>query len=161
MDFDPDALSRWAQEGVSVLYGDAEDPELPKLLPLPDSGWIVSTIRRTDANLALLDGLTHQGYIGRVAVAAHRRDDVQRLLDAGADRVLLPRVGREGGRRARHVASVRPRGAEERGAERSPELVRSPTLARLPEELGSRHGSSWGSSSTHAATIGSVTSAWN
>ena len=74
---------------MSVLYGDAEDPELPKLLPPPDSGWIVSTIRRTDANLALLDGLTHQGYIGRVAVAAHRRDDVQRL-DAGADRVLLP-----------------------------------------------------------------------
>jgi Kef-type K+ transport system membrane component KefB len=90
VDFDPVALSRWAQEGVAVLYGDAEDPELPKLLPLPESGWIVSTIRRTDANLALLHGLTHEGYIGRVAVAAHRRADVQPLLDAGADRVLLP-----------------------------------------------------------------------
>ena len=61
VDFDPVALSRWAQEGVAVLYGDAEDPELPKLLPLPESGWIVSTIRRTDANLALLNGADAPG----------------------------------------------------------------------------------------------------
>ena len=90
VDFDPVALSRWAQEGVAVLYGDAEDPELPGLLPLPESGWIVSTIRRTDANLALLHGLARHGYIGRIAVAAHRQSDVERLLEAGADRVLLP-----------------------------------------------------------------------
>jgi Trk K+ transport system NAD-binding subunit len=50
----------------------------------------VSTIRRTDANLALLHGLTRHGHIGRVAVAAHRRSDVERLQEAGADRVLLP-----------------------------------------------------------------------
>jgi Kef-type K+ transport system membrane component KefB len=90
VDFDPVALSRWAQEGVAVLYGDAEDPELPGILPLPQSGWIVSTIRRTDANLALLHALSHRGYSGRIAVAAHRRDDVERLREAGADRVLLP-----------------------------------------------------------------------
>jgi len=90
VDFDPVALSRWAQEGVSVLYGDAEDPELAGLLPLPESGWIVSTIRRTDANLALLHALSHRGYTGRVAVAAHRREEADRLRRAGADRVLLP-----------------------------------------------------------------------
>jgi len=90
VDFDPVALSRWAQAGVAVLYGDAEDPELPHLLPLPESGWIVSSIRRTDANLALLHALAKRGYAGRVAVAAHRQADAERLLAAGADRVLLP-----------------------------------------------------------------------
>lgn len=90
VDFDPEALSRWAQAGVAVLYGDAEDPELPHLLPLPESGWIVSSIRRTDANLALLHALEKRGYAGRVAVAAHRQADAERLLAAGADRVLLP-----------------------------------------------------------------------
>ena len=90
VDFDPVALSRWAQAGVEVLYGDAEDPELAHVLPLPESGWIVSTVRRTDANLALLDALAKRGYSGRIAVAAHRRADVERLLAAGADRVLLP-----------------------------------------------------------------------
>lgn len=90
VDFDPIALSRWAQEGVAVLYGDAEDPELVRHLPLSESGWIVSTIRRTDANLALLHALSHVDYSGRIAVAAHRRGDVERLREAGADRVLLP-----------------------------------------------------------------------
>lgn len=90
VDFDPLALSRWAEQGVTVLYGDVEDPELPRILPLPHSGWIVSTIRRADANLALLAALEHAGYKGKVAVAAHRRDEGERLRAAGADRVLYP-----------------------------------------------------------------------
>jgi Kef-type K+ transport system membrane component KefB len=90
VDFDPVALSRWAERGVPVLYGDADDADLPAILPLPESGWIVSTIRRTDVNLALLHALSQRGYNGRLAVAAHRRDDVERLRRAGADRVLLP-----------------------------------------------------------------------
>lgn len=90
VDFDPVLLSRWAERGVDVLYGDAEDPELPGILPLPHAGWIVSTIRRTDANLALLAALRHVGYRGKVAVAAHHRADGERLRRAGADRVFYP-----------------------------------------------------------------------
>jgi Kef-type K+ transport system membrane component KefB len=90
VDFDPLALSRFAEQGVDVLYADAEDPELPAILPLPHSGWIVSTVRRVDANLALLSALRHRGYVGKVAVAAHRADEAERLLAAGANRVLHP-----------------------------------------------------------------------
>ncbi len=92
VDFDPVALARWSDDGVDVLYGDAEDPELPHLLPLPPNGWIVSTVRRVDANLALLHALAHEGYVGHVAVAAHRPADVARLTRAGADHVLMPYV---------------------------------------------------------------------
>jgi Kef-type K+ transport system membrane component KefB len=90
VDFDPIALSRWAEKGVDVLYGDAEDPHLTEILPLPHLGWIVSTIRRTDANLALLAALRHRAFRGTVVVAAHHLADVERLREAGADRVLLP-----------------------------------------------------------------------
>jgi Kef-type K+ transport system membrane component KefB len=90
VDFDPLALSRFAEQGVDVLYADAEDPELPGILPLPHSGWIVSTVRRVDANLALLSALRHRGYVGKVAVAAHHADEAERLLAAGANRVLHP-----------------------------------------------------------------------
>jgi Kef-type K+ transport system membrane component KefB len=90
VDFDPLALSRWAERHVDVLYADAEDPELPGILPLPHSGWIVSTVRRLDANLALLAALRHRGYVGKVAVAAHHADEAERLLAAGANRVLSP-----------------------------------------------------------------------
>ena len=92
VDFDPVALARWSDDDVDVLYGDAEDPELPHLLPLPSNGWIVSTVRRVDANLALLHALAHEGYVGHVAVAAHRPADVARLTRAGADHVLMPYV---------------------------------------------------------------------
>jgi Kef-type K+ transport system membrane component KefB len=90
VDFDPVALARWAERGVDVLYGDAEDPELPRILPLPQHGWVVSTMRRADANLALLHALAHDGYRGRVAVAAHRPADAARLVAAGAHHVLMP-----------------------------------------------------------------------
>jgi Kef-type K+ transport system membrane component KefB len=90
VDFDPVALGRWSEQGVDVLYGDAEDPELPQLLPLPDRGLVVSTVRRVDANLALLHALSQHGYTGNVAVAAHRAPDVLRLTTAGAHHVLMP-----------------------------------------------------------------------
>jgi len=90
VDFDPVAISRWRDEGVRAVYGDAEEPELAALLPLPETGWVVSTIRHTDTNLALLHVLRHHGYAGRIAVAAHYDTDAGRLGEAGADRVLLP-----------------------------------------------------------------------
>ena len=92
VDFDPVALGRWSELGVDVLYGDAEDPELPDVLPLPERGWVVSTVRRPDANLALLHALAQHGYTGNVAVAAHRTADVARLTRAGAHHVLMPYV---------------------------------------------------------------------
>lgn len=90
VDFDPIALAQWADRGVDVLYADAEDPDLPHLLPLPAHGWVVSTLRRVDANLALLHALAHHGYRGHVAVAAHRAADAVRLTRAGAHHVLMP-----------------------------------------------------------------------
>ncbi len=90
VDYDPIALSRFAEGGIDVFYGDAEDPELAGVLPLPESGWVVSTMRRVDANLALLTALDQHGYRGRRAVAAHRVADAERLREAGADEVFLP-----------------------------------------------------------------------
>jgi Kef-type K+ transport system membrane component KefB len=90
VDFDPRALAAWQDRGVDVLYGDAEDPELPRALPLPHDGWIVSTVRRLPASLALIHALDHAGYRGRLAVAAHDVDAADRLIAAGADAVLHP-----------------------------------------------------------------------
>lgn len=90
VDFDPIAVARWREEGGRAVYGDAEEPELAALLPLPDSGWVVSTIRHTDTNLALLHALRHHGYAGKVVAAAHHDADAGRLDAAGADVVLLP-----------------------------------------------------------------------
>jgi Kef-type K+ transport system membrane component KefB len=90
VDFDPAALARVAEQGVATLYADAEDPGLPALLDVSERGWIVSTIRRREATLALLAALRLHGFTGRIAVAAHRQDDVEELEEAGADRVVMP-----------------------------------------------------------------------
>jgi Kef-type K+ transport system membrane component KefB len=90
VDFDPQALDRQRELGRPVVYGDAEDPELPGTLPLASAEWVVSTARSLSANLALLQSLRHHGYTGRVAVAADHADEGALLSGEGADAILTP-----------------------------------------------------------------------
>jgi Trk K+ transport system NAD-binding subunit len=76
--------------GLPVCYGDIEDPEFIATLPLTRVKWIVSTAHERQINLALLQGLGHHGFAGRVAVTAHSHEDGEVLRRAGADLVLLP-----------------------------------------------------------------------
>jgi Kef-type K+ transport system membrane component KefB len=90
VDFDPQALDRVSERGLPTVYGDAEDPNLPDVLPLESVEWVVSTARSVNANLALLQSLRHHGYAGRVAVAADHGHEATRLSEEGADAVLRP-----------------------------------------------------------------------
>ncbi|HZG35630.1 MAG TPA: cation:proton antiporter [Gaiellaceae bacterium] len=92
VDLDPRRLELLRGRGVAVLYGDAEDPDLPRRLPLADARWVISTLRRPEADLALVRALRHYGFRGGIAVAAHSRDDMELLADAGADEILTPFV---------------------------------------------------------------------
>ena len=91
VDFDPNLIRRQVSNGNGELrYGDAEDPEFLASLPLGEARWVLSSLRETPVNLALLQGLRDQGYQGRVAVTAHAAGDAETLRQAGADRVLIP-----------------------------------------------------------------------
>jgi Kef-type K+ transport system membrane component KefB len=90
VDLDPRRLGLLRERGVSVLYGDAEDPDLPQRLPLGEARWVISTLRRPEADLALVRSLRHHGFGGGIAVAAHQREDMELLADAGADEILTP-----------------------------------------------------------------------
>jgi Trk K+ transport system NAD-binding subunit len=97
VDFDPVALARWREEGLTVAYGDASDPEFLATLPLARTRWVVSTVpehptgvTHDDHRVALVQALRGQGYTGRIAVTAHRDEDGERLRALGADLVLLP-----------------------------------------------------------------------
>jgi Kef-type K+ transport system membrane component KefB len=90
VDFDPQAVREWAERGVDARYGDAEDPELASALPLSDTRWVVSTVRRLDANLALFHGLREHHYRGRLALSADSAEEAEALTDAGVDLVLMP-----------------------------------------------------------------------
>ncbi len=90
IDFAPEVVNARSKEGLSVRYGDAEDPEFLSLLPLQHAGWVISTSPERTVNLALLAALKIYDYTGRVAVRVHSAEDAKTLLRAGADVILSP-----------------------------------------------------------------------
>ena len=90
IDFDPDVIRYWRREGISVRYGDAEDPEFLATIPLQQLGWVISTANELSVNLALLASLRHQTFRGKTAVRINRPEDAEVLLRAGANVILSP-----------------------------------------------------------------------
>jgi Kef-type K+ transport system membrane component KefB/Trk K+ transport system NAD-binding subunit len=90
VDFDPEALARWRQEGVSVVYGDASDPELFDHLPLTEVNWVVSTTPDIETSRVLLQHLRERGYGGKIAIACRSADEGDVLRLEGADVLLRP-----------------------------------------------------------------------
>lgn len=92
IDFDPEAVQEAERRGWPARYGDAEDPELIRSLPLRGCRWVVCTSPLAETNLTLLDALLQQGYRGRVALSARVPSDAARLSNTGADLILCPHL---------------------------------------------------------------------
>jgi len=97
LDFDPAEVRRWRDRGVDAAYGDACDQEFLAELPLEGVRWVIAALPHHEGGLThgdprrmLAEGLRHRGYDGRIAVSAHRQQDVEPLREAGADLVFLP-----------------------------------------------------------------------
>jgi Kef-type K+ transport system membrane component KefB len=95
IDFDPEAADRVFDgvfDGVSAIYGDAEDVEFPSVLPLDAAKWVISTVPRADINAVLVDSLRRWGFEGRIAVTAHDDAEALRMCELAADTMLQPFV---------------------------------------------------------------------
>jgi Kef-type K+ transport system membrane component KefB/Trk K+ transport system NAD-binding subunit len=90
VDFDPEALARWRDEQLPVLFGDAEDPDLFEHLPLGSARWVVSTVPDVAHSRALLRHLRERGYGGKVAIACRTPEDADLLRLEGVDVLLRP-----------------------------------------------------------------------
>ncbi|TWI77220.1 transporter, CPA2 family (TC 2.A.37) [Desulfobotulus alkaliphilus] len=90
VDFDPAALDRWRDRGVSVLYGDMADPDIHEHLPLHKTRWVISTVRSREMNLTLAQNLAGAGYGGKLALTATDADEAMDFEKAGAHLVFRP-----------------------------------------------------------------------
>ncbi|MDD3580045.1 MAG: cation:proton antiporter [Desulfobacca sp.] len=90
VDFAPEVLDDWRQQGLPVFYGDVGDPEIFEHLPLDQAYLVVSTVRDRNLNLNLLKALNGRGYRGKVALTARHEEEARDFETAGADLVLRP-----------------------------------------------------------------------
>jgi Kef-type K+ transport system membrane component KefB len=89
VDFNPRSIHAGAWR-APVVYGDGEDPDLPQQLPLHETQWVISTLRRLEPNLQLISAFRHAGQPCRIAVAADDDEVADALERAGADLVFRP-----------------------------------------------------------------------
>ena len=90
VDFDPEMVRLWRSQGIFTLYGDVEDPEFAKALPLNYAKWVVSTIPGKNHGLTLLHTLKHYQFPGCIALTSHSLAEMEVLEEDGADLILLP-----------------------------------------------------------------------
>lgn len=90
VDFDPHLVSTNKRPGVTAVFGSAEDLHFLETLPLSRTAYVISTVPVVDTNLALMHGLRHHDYAGKVALTAHTVRDAAKLATAGPDLVLEP-----------------------------------------------------------------------
>ncbi len=90
VDFDPQAVARMRADGFAVFYGDAEDPEFLRALPLEGAEWVVCSAPARDTNTSLYRALKAEGFRGRVALTAHNEFDAEHFTRMGVDLVLKP-----------------------------------------------------------------------
>ncbi len=97
IDFNPDEVRRWRDQGHAVMYGDACDPDFVGGLPLSGVKWVVSAmpqhdigITHEDPRFSLIEGLKQQDYQGGIAVSTQQPHDQEILKEKGASLILLP-----------------------------------------------------------------------
>lgn len=90
VDFDPYRVKEWRSRKRLVRYGDAEDIEFVKSLPLADVKMIVSTLSAIEVNRVLVSSLREVDYAGKIALSAYHEQDISMLRKMKPDLLLIP-----------------------------------------------------------------------
>lgn len=102
IDFDPKVLGKLSNtSGVTVLFGDINDPDIVEHIHLPKAKLIISTINDTADNLVLLRMLKDTKHTPPVILSSFARDDAIKFYETGATYVVVS--GIVAGEHIKHV----------------------------------------------------------
>lgn len=90
IDFDPRKISHTHNASISLKYGDAEDVEFIKSLPLDNVKWIVSTIPHHDVNKTLVTSLRESRYKGKIALSIYHEGEISMSRKLSVDMLFVP-----------------------------------------------------------------------
>ncbi len=90
VDYNPDTIATLNKFKVPCLYGDVDDPELIKDLPLDKIKLAVSTIPDFEANFLLVEEIRIVNSKAIIIARAHTIEDALDLYKKGANYVLTP-----------------------------------------------------------------------
>ena len=90
VDFDPGIVHQAQDQGKMALYGDIEDPELINYLPLKNTKAVISTITHLSTNTSFISYLREAQYKGKIVATVHYDSHSKKLVDKGADMIVLP-----------------------------------------------------------------------
>lgn len=90
IDFNPDTISDLGKLRIPCLYGDVDDPELLRDLPLDKIKLAVSTVPDFETNSLLIENIRGINVKAIIIVRAHSIADALELYRKGANYVLTP-----------------------------------------------------------------------
>lgn len=90
VDFDPEVVSLLRREGLSIHFGDSQDPDFLTSLPIAPRTWAISTLPDLDSNRTLVHGLRLNHPASPVAVAIRDETQEQQLQSLESATLLFP-----------------------------------------------------------------------
>ncbi|BCA96590.1 hypothetical protein TUM19329_29510 [Legionella antarctica] len=97
VDFNPDAVRDWGDQGYDAIYGDACDMEFVASLPLNQAKWIICTIPQhllgvthQDPRIILTETMKQAKVRSRIAVITQHISEMELLKNAGIEVIFQP-----------------------------------------------------------------------
>ncbi len=86
IDYDEDRIKEHKKAERNVIFGDATDSDFWERVTTTDRvKLIVLAMANHTSNLLVLDELNATGFKGKITAIAHHEDEINRLIEAGAD----------------------------------------------------------------------------
>ncbi len=90
IDYDPDVITKLKRNGISCIYGDANDVSLLDTLTYHKTKLVISTIPDYETNKMILKKIREKNPSTFIILTSHNIDKALDLYKKGADYVILP-----------------------------------------------------------------------